>query len=61
MENQPNQPTPAATRIKNQKFENESVVLDFHEFTACEFRNCQMIFLGYGFFGFNGGKLENCK
>ena len=33
-------------KISNNKFSNEEVVLDFHEYDTCEFTNCEFTFAG---------------
>jgi len=43
-------------KISNNKFNNEEVVLDFHEYDTCEFTNCRFVVLGYGAFA-----VKNCE
>ena len=40
-------------KISNNKFANEEVVLDFHEYESCHFTNCRFVVLGYGPFALN--------
>jgi hypothetical protein len=48
-------------KISNNKFANEEVVLDFHEYQACEFTNCRFVILGYGVFALNQCEVKNCE
>lgn len=48
-------------KISNNKFSNEEVVLDFHEYEACEFTNCRFVVLGYGAFALNKCEVTNCE
>jgi hypothetical protein len=48
-------------KISNNNFANEEVVLDFHEYTACEFTNCRFVILGYGAFALNQCEVKNCE
>jgi hypothetical protein len=48
-------------KISNNKFSNEEVVLDFHEYNACEFTNCRFVVLGYGAFALNQCEVKNCE
>lgn len=47
-------------KISNNKFANEEVVLDFHEYQSCEFTNCKFVVLGYGAFALNQCEVTNC-
>jgi hypothetical protein len=48
-------------KISNNKFANEEVVLDFHEYNTCEFTNCRFVILGYGAFALNQCEVKNCE
>lgn len=48
-------------RIHEHDFENQDVVLDFHEFDHCTFKNCRMIIHGYGPFSLNNSELGDCR
>ena len=48
-------------KISNNKFANEEVVLDFHEYNTCEFTNCRFVILGYGAFSLNQCEVKNCE
>lgn len=48
-------------KISNNKFSNEEVVLDFHEYEACEFTDCRFVVLGYGAFALNKCEVKNCE
>ncbi len=48
-------------KISNTPFTNEEVVLDFHEYEACEFTNCRFVVLGYGAFALNKCEVKNCE
>jgi len=48
-------------KISNNKFSNEEVVLDFHEYETCEFTNCRFVVLGYGAFALNKCEVKNCE
>jgi hypothetical protein len=48
-------------KISNNKFANEEVVLDFHQYDACEFTNCRFVVLGYGAFSLNQCEVTNCE
>lgn len=41
--------------IHEYPFEDEDIVLDFHAFKKCKFKNCKLIFHGHG-----PVKLESC-
>lgn len=48
-------------KISKNKFSNEEVVLDFHEYESCEFTNCRFVVLGYGPFALNQCEVTNCE
>jgi hypothetical protein len=48
-------------KISNNKFSNEEVVLDFHEYNTCEFTNCRFVVLGFGPFSLNQCEVKNCE
>jgi hypothetical protein len=48
-------------KITKNTFTNEEVVLDFHEYEACEFNNCRFVVLGYGPFALNQCEVTNCE
>ncbi|MBC8128586.1 MAG: hypothetical protein H8M99_15715 [Gloeobacteraceae cyanobacterium ES-bin-144] len=48
-------------KISNNKFANEEVVLDFHQYESCEFTNCRFVILGHGAFTFNDCHVSNCE
>jgi hypothetical protein len=48
-------------KITKNKFANEEVVLDFHEYESCEFTNCRFVVLGYGPFALNQCEVTNCE
>ena len=48
-------------KISNNSFNNEEVVLDFHEYDTCEFTNCRFVVLGYGAFALNKCEVKNCE
>ena len=48
-------------KITKNKFANEEVVLDFHEYETCEFTNCRFVVLGYGAFALNKCEVKNCE
>lgn len=48
-------------KISKHQFANEEVVLDFHEYQACEFNNCRFVVLGYGPFTLNECEVKNCE
>jgi hypothetical protein len=48
-------------KISNNKFSNEEVILDFHEYETCEFKNCRFVVLGYGAFALNKCEVINCE
>jgi len=48
-------------KISNNKFTNEEVVLDFHEYETCDFTNCRFVVLGYGAFALNKCEVKNCE
>ena len=48
-------------KISKNQFSNEEVVLDFHEYEACEFTNCRFVVLGYGPFVLNQCEVVNCE
>ncbi|MBN8457023.1 MAG: hypothetical protein J0M04_04190 [Verrucomicrobia bacterium] len=47
-------------KIAKYTFANEEVVLDFHEYDSCEFRDCRFVVLGYGPFVLNKCEVTNC-
>lgn len=48
-------------KISNNKFANEEVVLDFHEYEKCEFEKCRFVVLGYGPFTLNQCEVKECE
>lgn len=48
-------------KISKNNFTNEEVVLDFHEYEACQFTNCRFVVLGYGPFSLNQCEVTNCE
>jgi hypothetical protein len=48
-------------KISKTNFANEEVVLDFHEYEACQFTNCRFVVLGYGAFALNQCEVTNCE
>ena len=48
-------------KISKNTFTNEEVVLDFHEYEACNFTNCRFVVLGYGPFSLNQCEVTNCE
>lgn len=48
-------------RIHEHEFENQEVVLDFHEFDHCTFKNCRMKVYGYGAFTLKNNTISDCK
>lgn len=53
--------TPSVMHIHKYPFEDQDIVLDFHEFKECKFKNCNMIFHGYGPVGLVGCEFLNCR
>ncbi|MCF7676249.1 MAG: hypothetical protein K9N23_10550 [Akkermansiaceae bacterium] len=47
-------------KITKYTFANEEVVLDFHEYDTCEFRDCRFVVLGHGPFVLNKCEVVNC-
>lgn len=48
-------------KISNNTFENEEVVLDFHQYDGCTFNSCRFVVLGYGAFAFNQCTVNGCE
>lgn len=48
-------------KITKNKFANEEVVLDFHEYEGCEFTSCRFVVLGYGPFALNQCEVTSCE
>ncbi len=48
-------------KISKNKFANEEVILDFHEYEGCEFNSCRFVILGYGPFALNQCEITNCE
>jgi len=48
-------------KITKNSFNNEEVVLDFHEYDTCEFTNCRFVILGYAPFALNKCEVKNCE
>lgn len=48
-------------KIAKYTFANEEVVLDFHEYDSCEFRDCRFVVLGHGPFVLNKCEVINCS
>ncbi|NJR43121.1 MAG: hypothetical protein HC767_11180 [Akkermansiaceae bacterium] len=48
-------------KIAKHNFTNEEVILDFHEYESCEFKNCKFVVLGYGPFALNQCEVVNCE
>ncbi len=47
-------------KIVKNSFANEEVLLDFHEYEQCKFRDCRFVVLGYGPFSLNQCEVVNC-
>ncbi len=47
-------------KIVKNTFANEEVLLDFHEYDTCVFRDCRFVVLGYGPFVLNQCEVINC-
>ena len=47
-------------RIHEHDFEDEDIVVDFHEFDHCTFTNCRMIIHGYGSFKLQKSEIKGC-
>ena len=47
-------------KIVNNSFANEEILLDFHEYEQCKFRDCRFVVLGYGPFSLNQCEVVNC-
>jgi hypothetical protein len=48
-------------RIQEHTFENQEVVLDFHEFDHCVFTKCKMKVFGYGPFTLANSEITDCR
>jgi hypothetical protein len=48
-------------KISKHDFSNEEVILDFHEYESCVFKNCKFVVLGYGPFALNQCEVVNCE
>ncbi len=48
-------------KITKNKFANEEVILDFHEYESCEFDSCRFVILGHGPFALNQCEITNCE
>lgn len=48
-------------RIHEHTFENQEVVLDFHEFDHCIFRNCKIKIFGFGSYKLMNNEISGCK
>jgi hypothetical protein len=48
-------------KIVKNSFANEEVLLDFHEYEQCKFRDCRFVVLGYGPFSLNQCEVVNCS
>jgi hypothetical protein len=48
-------------KISNVTFQNEEVILDFHEYHTCNFISCRFVILGYGPFALNGCEITTCE
>ena len=48
-------------KISKHNFESEEVILDFHEYDSCEFKNCKFVVLGYGPFILSECEVVNCE
>lgn len=48
-------------RISEHVFNNEDVVLDFHEFDHCEFNRCRLILFGCGPFTMINNQFNECS
>ena len=47
-------------KIVKNSFANEEVLLDFHEYEQCKFRDCRFVVLGHGPFTLNQCEVVNC-
>lgn len=48
-------------KISKNTFENEEVILDFHEYDTCKFNNCRFVVLGYGAFVLTDCEITDCS
>ena len=48
-------------RVAGYSFENEDVILDFHEFVHCNFTNCRLIIHGFGAFSASHCNFIGCR
>ena len=48
-------------RFQGKKFTNEEVHMDFNQFVACEFVDCQLVYHGYGRIGMDGCSFTNVR
>ena len=48
-------------KISKNTFENEEVILDFHEYEGCKFNNCRFVVLGYGPFVLTECEITDCS
>jgi hypothetical protein len=53
--------TSTIMKITNHQFAEEEVILDFHEYQSCEFKNCKFVVLGYGPFVLDQCEVVNCE
>ena len=48
-------------KIVEHDFSNQEVILDFHEYENCMFRNCRFVVLGFGPFALNKCEVIDCQ
>ncbi len=48
-------------KIVEHDFGNQEVILDFHEYENCQFRNCRFVVLGFGPFSLNKCEVIDCQ
>ncbi|MBV9659409.1 MAG: hypothetical protein JO295_15015 [Verrucomicrobia bacterium] len=48
-------------KIVEHDFSNQEVILDFHEYENCQFRNCRFVVLGFGPFALNKCDVIDCQ
>ena len=59
-QNKESSPSPIM-HIQNMSFEDQDIVLDFHEFKDCKFKNCNMVFYGHGRVGMISCNFLDCR
>jgi len=46
-------------KFEGKTFKNETIDIDFNQFSKCQFENCTLVYHGYGVIGMDGCSFNN--